>query len=55
MEKFNKGGDIFQCKLNIEDGTEFIIPMREDGLTVRKYGMKKHLGTSIHNERMNKE
>ena len=28
---FNKIGDIFQCKLLLEDDTEFIIPMREDG------------------------
>ena len=28
---FNKIGDIFQCKLLLEDDTKFIIPMREDG------------------------
>jgi len=31
MKQFKKVGDIFQCKLNLEDGTDFIIPMREDG------------------------
>jgi hypothetical protein len=31
MKKFEKVGDIFQCKLNLEDGTDFIIPMREVG------------------------
>jgi hypothetical protein len=31
MKIFQKIGDIFQCKLNLEDGTEFTIPMREDG------------------------
>jgi len=28
---FEKIEDVFQCKLLLEDGTEFIIPMREDG------------------------
>ena len=28
---FTKTGDIFQCKLFLEDNTEYIIPMREDG------------------------
>ena len=28
---FNKIGNIFQCKLLLEDNTEFIIPMRNDG------------------------
>lgn len=31
MKIFQKIGDIFQCKLNLKDGTEFTIPMREDG------------------------
>jgi len=31
MENFKKEGDIFKCKLLLEDGTTFIIPMREDG------------------------
>lgn len=28
---FEKVNDIFQCKLNLEDKTEFTIPLREDG------------------------
>ena len=28
---FSKIGDIYQCKLTLEDGTEYDIPMREDG------------------------
>ena len=28
---FEKIEDIFQCKLLLEDGTEFTIPLREDG------------------------
>ena len=31
MEKFEKTGDIINCKLLLEDNKEFIIPMREDG------------------------
>jgi hypothetical protein len=31
MKYFEKVGDIFNCNLILEDGTEFIIPMREDG------------------------
>ncbi len=31
MENFEKEGDIFNCKLLLEDGTYFTIPMREDG------------------------
>ena len=28
---FTKVNDIFQCKLKLEDGTDFTIPLREDG------------------------
>ena len=31
MENFEKIEDIFNCKLFLEDKTEFIIPIREDG------------------------
>ena len=31
MENFEKVGDLFNCKLLLEDNTSFIIPMREDG------------------------
>lgn len=31
MENFEKEDDIFKCKLLLEDGTTFMIPMREDG------------------------
>lgn len=31
MENFEKVGDIFNCKLLLEDKTEFNIQMREDG------------------------
>ena len=31
MKYFKKVGDIFNCNLILEDDTEFIIPMREDG------------------------
>lgn len=30
-QKFEKINDIFNCKLLLEDGTEFTIPLREDG------------------------
>ena len=31
MKKFEKVGDIFNCKLILEDKSEFIMPMRQDG------------------------
>ena len=31
MENFEKTEDIINCKLFLEDKTEFIIPMRKDG------------------------
>jgi hypothetical protein len=30
-QKIEKINDIFNCKLLLEDGTEFTIPLREDG------------------------
>ena len=30
-QNFEKINDIFNCKLTLENGTEFTIPLREDG------------------------
>lgn len=43
---FVKVNDIFQCKLQMENGTEFLIPMREDGY-VYATGLCKAAGKKL--------
>ena len=43
---FEKIEDIFQCKLVLENGTEFIIPLREDGY-IYATGLCKAVGKRV--------
>jgi hypothetical protein len=44
---FNKVNDIFQCKLTLEDGKEFTIPLREDGY-IFATGLCKAVGKRVY-------
>jgi len=45
---FTKVNDIFQCKLKLEDGTDFTIPLREDGY-IFATGLCKAAGKTVSN------
>ena len=45
---FEKVNDLFQCKLQLEDGTEFTIPLREDGY-IFATGLCKAVGKRVNN------
>lgn len=45
---FEKIDDIFNCKLHLEDGTEFTIPLREDGY-IYATGLCKAVGKKMYN------
>ena len=47
-QNFEKINDIFNCKLLLEDGTEFTIPLREDGY-IYATGLCSVSGKRIHN------
>ena len=51
---FEKIEDIFQCKLVLENGTEFIIPLREDGY-IYATGLCKAVGKRVNNWLRTKE